>query len=122
MFGIAFELLYLTSDFVDVSKQAAGRFAVEASGWNERIVTFFTLWPGARIEFGPIVPAFFGWKGGEVNAGRSGIESFAHWFVLGESLLSGSRNVYQQTSPCFMFLPNLVRTATLRLLRAVLAV
>src|SRR2546425_1022434 len=61
MFGIAFKLLHLAGNFVDVREQTAGRFAIETSGGNERVVAFLTLWPRLRIKLGPVIPALL-WR------------------------------------------------------------
>src|SRR5258705_11861460 len=82
MFRIAFKLLNLTGDFINVGKQTAGGFAVETGGGNERVMTLFALWPRARIEFGPIIPAFLWWEGCEMIAARAGIEGFPAGFSL----------------------------------------
>src|SRR5258705_5016504 len=82
MFRIAFKLLNLTGDFINVGKQTAGGFTVETGGGNERVMTLFALWPRARIEFGPIVPAFLWWEGCEMVAARAGVESLATGFGL----------------------------------------
>ena len=78
MFGIAFELLSFARDFVDVSEQAAGRFAVEARGWHERVVTLDALRPRARVELGPVVSALLRLKRGEMAATRSWVEGLFH--------------------------------------------
>src|SRR5262249_53771125 len=49
MRGIAFELLYAHLLFVDVSQQAASRFAVEANGGNQGIVPLDSARPFARV-------------------------------------------------------------------------
>src|SRR5207302_11254847 len=45
MFGVALVLADLQRLAVDVGKKAAGRFAVEASGWNEHVVALDTARP-----------------------------------------------------------------------------
>ncbi len=77
MLGIAFKLLHLAGDFVDVGEQPAGGFAVEAGGGNERVVTLLAPRPRLRIELGPVVPALLGWKRREMTAARAGIERLA---------------------------------------------
>ena len=76
MLGITFELLNFASGLVDVSQETARGFAVEAGSGDERVVTLFPPWPGLRVEFGPIVPAFFRREGREMDAGRARIEGF----------------------------------------------
>src|SRR6266404_6285683 len=76
MLGIAFELLHLASDFVDVGEQTAGRFAIKTGGRNEGIVSFFTPRPRLRIKLSPIVPALLRRKRREMAARGPGIESF----------------------------------------------
>jgi len=76
MLGIAFKLLHLAGDFVDVGEQTAGRFAVETSGGNERVVAFLALRPRLRIQLGPVVPAFCWRIRSEMAPARSGIEGF----------------------------------------------
>ena len=76
MLGIAFKLLNLAGDFVDVGEQPARRFAVEAGGGNERVVPLLALRPGLRIKLGPIVPALLWRKRREMTPARAGIESF----------------------------------------------
>src|SRR5262249_19715875 len=73
-----FKLLNLIGVFVDISKQAASRLAVEAGGGNELIVPLFTLRPGLRIQFCPIIPAFFWREGRELDARRAWIRSVGH--------------------------------------------
>src|SRR5258708_19224644 len=97
MFRIAFKLLNLTSDFINVGKQTAGGFTVETGGGNERVMTLFALWPRARIEFGPIVPAFLWWEGCEMVAARAGVEGLATGF----GLFAGGR--YALLPPFFPF-------------------
>src|SRR5438046_1136082 len=88
MFRIAFKLLYLTGCLVDIGKEAAGRFAVEASGGNECVMSLFALRPGLGIELDPVIPALLGWKRGQMNATGSGIEGFTASF----SLIAGCMN------------------------------
>src|SRR5436190_6601469 len=76
MLGVAFELLHLASDFVDVGKQTTRRLAIEAGGWHQRIVTFLTPRPRLRIKLRPVIPAFLGWKRREMAARRAGIKGF----------------------------------------------
>jgi hypothetical protein len=45
MLRIAFKLLYLASNFVDISKQPARRLAIEAGGGNDRIMSLLPLGP-----------------------------------------------------------------------------
>src|SRR5688572_21258901 len=74
MFRIAFELLNLAGNLVNISKETARRLAVETGGGNEREVSFDAFWPRTRIEFSPIVPTFLRRKGSEMNTARALIE------------------------------------------------
>ena len=76
VFRIALELLNVARDFVDVSKQATRRLAVEARGRDDRVMTLFALRPCARIELGPVVPALLRRKRGEMTTTRTRIEGF----------------------------------------------
>ena len=71
MFGIAFKLLNLARDFVDVGEQAASGFAIETSGGDQSVVTLFALRPGLRIEFSPVVPTLFWRIGSKMNPARA---------------------------------------------------
>ena len=77
MFGIAFKLLDVAGDFVDVGEQAAGRLAVETSCRDQGIMALFAFGPGLRIEFCPIIPTLFWRKRSEMTATGAGIERFA---------------------------------------------
>src|SRR6185436_6252067 len=81
VFGVTFKLLNLAGDLVDVSKQAAGRLAIEAGSGDERVVPFDTFGPRARIEFCPIVPTFLRRKSGQMNAAGALIEGLALFLV-----------------------------------------
>src|ERR1041384_8017482 len=43
MFGISFELLYFASDLIDIGQQTTRGFAVEARGWDDRVVPLLPL-------------------------------------------------------------------------------
>ena len=61
---------------LELGKQTARRFAVEAGGGNEGVASFYTLGPGLGIEFGPIVPTFFRREGCEMDSRWARVEGF----------------------------------------------
>src|SRR2546422_9432861 len=77
MLRIAFKLLHLARSFVDVGKQTAGGFAVEAGGGYERVVSLFALRPRQRIKLRPIIPAVFWRIRGWINPARPGLKRLA---------------------------------------------
>src|SRR6185369_5985682 len=78
VFGVAFKLLNVARDFIDISEQATCRFAVEARGRDDRVMALFAFRPRARIELGPVVPALLRRKRGEMTAARAWVESLFH--------------------------------------------
>jgi hypothetical protein len=83
MFGVAFKLLDLASDFVDIGQQSAGRLAIEAGGGDKRIVSFLTTRPGLRIKLGPVIPTLLWWIRREMAAAWTGVKCpvvFTHSF------------------------------------------
>ncbi len=58
--GVALDLGDLTRPFVDVGKQPARRFAVEADRRDEPVVTLSLLGPGLRVVLDPVGPAVYG--------------------------------------------------------------
>src|SRR5262249_40427816 len=72
----ALKLLYHAGCFIDVGEQTAGRFTVEASCWNECVVSLLAPRPSLWIKFNPIVPTLFRWKRREMNATWTRIERF----------------------------------------------
>src|ERR1051325_7095414 len=76
MFRIPLELLDLTGDLVDISKQPACRFAVETRRRNERIVPLLPLRPRPRIQLRPVIPPLLRRKRREMTPTRTRVESF----------------------------------------------
>ncbi len=56
MCRVAFELAHSPGLLVDVSKHPAGRLAVEAGGWHQRVATLDPLRPGIGVELEMVVP------------------------------------------------------------------
>src|SRR5262245_10704540 len=94
MLRVALELLHLARDFVDVSQQATRRFAVEASGWDERVVPLLALRPRTRVQFGPIIPALLRRKRRQMTPARTRVEGF----VVCVMLFSQLRNLPQKST------------------------
>ena len=64
---------------------------------------FHSLWPGARVELHPIIPAFGWWKSRELIATRSGMKCFASFFdvvALGESHVGCFRHAHSIAPLC----------------------
>ena len=53
---VAFELAHPPGLLVDVSEHPAGRLAVEAGGWHQRVAALDPLRPGVGVEFDMVVP------------------------------------------------------------------
>ena len=87
MFRIAFKLLNFARDFVDIREQSTRRFAVEASGGNERVMPLLSLRPRPRIELGPIIPPLLRRKRREMTPTRTRIEGFVYRVYLAISCI-----------------------------------